>query len=199
MPVKNMLIVQASSRQEESLTREISGFLASSLQDSRGYEVKIRDLESTDLPLIDSAMVNSFFTPLERLTGEQKELQKESMQLIEELKWADAILIATPIYNFSVPARLKAWIDLVCRAGLTFKYSESGPVGLLNIEKAFLVVASGGTPIGSEIDFASSYLRHLMNFIGIHEVELIKADGSKNARDDIIANSRQQISRLLAA
>ncbi|MEX2366198.1 MAG: NAD(P)H-dependent oxidoreductase, partial [Pseudohongiellaceae bacterium] len=115
------------------------------------------------------------------------------------LKWADELLIASPIYNFSVPARLKDCIDQVCRAGITFKYTENGPSGLLEVKKAYLVVASGGTPIGSEIDFASSYLQHIMKFIGVSETYLVCADGSKNDPENILQRAHEQINQLVAA
>jgi FMN-dependent NADH-azoreductase len=95
--------------------------------------------------------------------------------LVAELEAADVIVIGAPIYNFSIPAVLKAWIDMVARAGVTFRYGEDGPEGLLNNKKAYVVMASGGVPIGSAMDFASPYLRHLLGFIGIHDVEFISA------------------------
>jgi FMN-dependent NADH-azoreductase len=87
----------------------------------------------------------------------------------------------------------------VCLAGITFKYTEKGPVGLLDINKAYLVVASGGTPIGSDIDFASGYLTHIMNFIGIEQTYLVHADGSANDSDKLIQSAHEQINQLLAA
>ena len=85
-------------------------------------------------------------------------------------------MIGSPIYNFSVPASLKAWIDLVARAGVTFRYTANGPQGLLSNKKAYVIVASGGTEIGSRIDFASRYLRHVLEFLGIDDVTIIPAE-----------------------
>src|SRR5690606_6043276 len=86
------------------------------------------------------------------------------------------------IYNFSIPASLKAWIDQVARARRTFRYTEAGPEGLLKGKRAYIVFASGGVPLGSEVDFASAYLRHILGFIGISDVEFIAADGHQKDR-----------------
>ena len=85
-------------------------------------------------------------------------------------------MISTPIYNFGIPASLKAWIDQIARAGLTFNYTPNGPVGLMEGKRAVIAIASGGTQVGSDIDWASSYLRHIMGFIGITDVEFVAAD-----------------------
>lgn len=99
-----------------------------------------------------------------------------SDQLINEVKAADVIVLGVPVYNFSIPATLKAWIDLVARARETFRYTENGPVGLLENKKVYLVMASGGVPLESEMDFASNYLKFFMQFIGITDVTLVNAN-----------------------
>ena len=96
--------------------------------------------------------------------------------MIEELKSADTIVIGVPIYNFGIPARLKAWIDLVARAGVTFRYTEAGPQGLLENKRAIIATASGGVPVGSPADFATTYLKQVLAFIGITDVTIIAAD-----------------------
>ena len=133
-----------------------------------------RDL-AKGIPFIDEQWITANFTPMEERTPEHKAQLSYSDSLVEELKIADHIVIASPIYNFSVPAVLKAWIDMIARARLTFRYTENGPEGLLNNKTAYLVVASGGVPIGSELDFASRYLKQVMTFIGIDKVEVIDA------------------------
>ena len=90
---------------------------------------------------------------------------------------ADAVVLTVPVYNFSVPSVLKAWIDHICRAGVTFRYTEQGPQGLLDDRPVYLVMASGGMPFGSPADFASGYLRQVLKFIGIEDVRLIGAEG----------------------
>ena len=132
--------------------------------------------------------------------GERASLQTQlalSEQLIDELRNADTLVIGAPMYNFGIPASLKQWIDSVCRAGVSFKYTEQGPVGLLGVKQAFIITASGGTPIGSELDFASRYLEHICRFIGITEVFHIAASGSKGTPEQIIAQGKQQVDALI--
>jgi len=116
--------------------------------------------------------------------------------LVEELKAADTIVIGAPIYNFNIPAALKAWIDLIARARLTFKYGENGPVGLLKNKKAYIVMASGGVPIGSAMDFASGYLQHVLAFVGITDVTII--DASQFDLDKEPNEIAQQLTELVS-
>ncbi len=118
--------------------------------------------------------------------------------MIDELRNADTLILAAPMYNFGIPATLKQWIDSVCRAGVSFKYTEQGPVGLLDIKRAFIITASGGTPVGSEMDFASRYLEHICKFIGIGDVFHIDASGSKGTPEQVIAQGKRQVDVLVS-
>jgi FMN-dependent NADH-azoreductase len=140
-----------------------------------GAELKVRNL-SSGLPSINQEWVSANFTELSARSDDQHKVLSLSDELIDELKWADTIIIASPIYNFSVPSALKAWVDHICRAGLTFNYTESGPVGLLSEKRAILAMTSGGVPVDSAIDFATPYLRQVFNFIGITEIQTVRAD-----------------------
>ena len=106
-------------------------------------------------------------------------------------------MIGAPIYNFSVPAVLKAWIDMICRARLTFRYTDTGVEGLLEGKKAYVVVPSGGVPVGSPVDFATPYLRHALGFVGITDVEFIGAQGADRGNDDALDAARAQIAELV--
>lgn len=99
-----------------------------------------------------------------------------SDHLISEIQSADTLVISTPIYNFGIPSSLKAWVDQIARAGITFRYTENGPEGLLQGKRAIIAIASGGTQVGSDIDWASGYLKHIMEFIGISDVQFVAAD-----------------------
>jgi FMN-dependent NADH-azoreductase len=116
---------------------------------------------------LDTDWVTANFTPPEERGEAERAALAESDALVAELKAADVLVIGVPIYNFGIPAALKAWVDLVARARVTFRYTEQGPVGLLTGKRAYLAVASGGTPVGSAIDFATGYLRHVLGFLGI--------------------------------
>lgn len=173
----NVLLVNASSRSQDSVTRYLTDRLIEQLEQSRGIkQLRVRDVAADPLTVIDEPWVIANFTDPAERTGEQNAVLLQSDELVNELKAADVIILGVPIYNFSVPAALKAWIDLVARAGRTFRYTSNGPVGLLNEKQAFVVVASGGVAIGSPIDFATPYMKHVLGFIGIDNVEVIAAE-----------------------
>ncbi len=175
-PVTAILQINASARKAGSVTRELTETLVTRLlAKSRDAKVISRDV-SQGLPFLDEDWVGANFTDTADRSAEQRMKLALSDTLVSELKAADTIVIGTPIYNFSVPAALKAWIDLVARARETFRYTENGPEGLLKDKKAYVIVASGGTKVGSEIDFASNYLRHVLGFIGISDVTFVAAD-----------------------
>ncbi len=169
---QTVLHIDTSARRSASTSRDLSAQIVERLAPGR---VLRRDL-ADPLPLIDERWIAANFTPeAQRDEGQRAEMAL-SDDLVQELKAADTLVIGLPIYNFSVPATLKAWIDLVARAGITFRYTEAGPEGLLTGKRAILAVTSGGTPVGSEIDFATGYLRHVLGFIGITDVQIVAAD-----------------------
>lgn len=169
---QTVLHIDASARTENSISRDLSARIVARFEQDN---IIRRDLASP-LPLITSQWVGANFTP----AGDRDELQRDTLalsdQLIAEIEAADVIVIGVPIYNFSVPAVLKAWIDLIARAGVTFEYTANGPNGLMTGKRVVIAVASGGTKVGSDIDFATGYLRHMMGFIGIANVEVVAAD-----------------------
>ncbi|MEM9123146.1 MAG: NAD(P)H-dependent oxidoreductase [Pseudomonadota bacterium] len=171
-----ILEVTASARTDGSVSRALVADVTEQLSAAHpGAEVIRRDV-AAGVPLIDEAWVGATFTPPENRTADQHAALSYSDRLVEEVQRADAIVIGTPIYNFSVPAALKAWIDQIARARLTFEYTPVGPRGLLADRPVYLVIASGGTGLGSEADFASGYLKHFLAFLGITSVKVIAAD-----------------------
>ncbi|MEH6790389.1 FMN-dependent NADH-azoreductase [Parasphingorhabdus sp.] len=169
---QNILRVDASARRAGSSSRALGDALIAKL----GAEAVVsRDL-AEPLPHVTEDWVHANFTDEADRSDEQRAELALSDQLVAELFAADILVIASPVYNFGIPAALKAWIDLVARARKTFLYTENGPQGLLTGKKAYVLIASGGTAIGSEIDFASGYLRHVLGFIGIDDVTIIAAD-----------------------
>lgn len=194
---RNILHIDASARSEGSVSRALSKKLVDRLSVGDSQVVR-RDIGRAPLPLLDEAWVGANFTPADVRTSEQVETLKLSDDLISELEAADTLVIGVPIYNFGVPAAFKAWIDLVARVGKTFKYTESGPVGLLEGKKAYIALASGGTQSGSEIDFATPYVRHVLGFLGIHDVQIIAADQLMMTGDSKVAAAQQEIDALAA-
>jgi len=192
-PTMTILHIDSSARTTGSVTRDLSARIAGKL----GGDVIRRDLQNA-LSQINEAWVSANFTPADERDAAQRDTLALSDQLVDELQRADTIVIGAPVYNFGVPAALKAWIDLVARAGLTFKYTENGPEGLLTGKRAIIAVATGGTPVGSEIDFATGYLKHIMGFIGIHDVDVIAADRVMANGAEAVADAKAEIEKLAA-
>ena len=187
-----VLNIQASARHDGSVTRQLSDKVLASI----GADATItRDL-TEGLPLLDAAWLGANFTPGDDRNDAHRETLALSDSLIDEISRADTLVIGSPVYNFSVPAVLKAWIDQICRVGVTFKYTPDGPVGLLTGKRAIIVIASGGTPVGSEIDYASGYLKHIMGFVGITDVSIIAADALGTDAQARIAVAESDIANL---
>ena len=187
-----VLNIQASARHDGSVTRQLSDKI---LTEIAADQTITRDL-ATGLPLLNAAWLAANFTLADDRTDVQRETLALSDSLITEIKQANTIVIGSPVYNFSVPAVLKAWIDQIVRVDVTFKYTPDSPVGLLSGTRAIIVIASGGTPVGSDIDYASGYLKHIMGFIGITDVTIIAADALGNDADAKIAAANDDIKQL---
>jgi FMN-dependent NADH-azoreductase len=121
----------------------------------------------------------------------------EGDALIDELISADVLVIAAPLYNFAIPASLKLWIDKVARAGRTFAYSEDGPKGLLENKRAIVVIASGGVPLGSPMDYASPYIKFVLGFVGITDVTIVEASRMNFEPEASLALARKNIAALV--
>ena len=191
---EKILRIDASMRREGSHSRSLLDTLISRY-DPAQIKVQQRDL-SERLPFVNERWIEANFTDAAERTEEQRSVLALSDTLVAELKAADTILMASPIYNFHIPAAFKAWIDLIARARETFRYSENGPVGLLENKRSVLILTSGGTRLGSSIDFVSDYLRHVFGFIGLHNLTLIDASGIGRDQERIINNAREQIEAL---
>lgn len=171
-----VLRIDSSARREDSVSRAIGDEVIRRLKDRHvGMDVVNLDL-AAGMAHIDGDWVAANFTPEDARSAVQRERLATSDEAVAALKETDAIVLTVPVYNFSVPSVLKAWIDHVCRAGLTFRYTETGPQGLLADRPVYLVMASGGVPFGSPVDFASGYLQQVFRFIGIEDVRLIGAE-----------------------
>ena len=173
--MKTILKLNASVRYKDSISRQLVDSVIDKIKHPSDLIIE-RDLNK-EIHFISEASLNAANTETKERNNEQQDLAMLADMMIEELLHADTIVIGAPIYNFGPPASLKAWADLVARAGTTFSYSENGPVGLLENKKAYLVVASGGTELDSDIDFMTPWLRFFLGFIGIKNIEVIAADG----------------------
>ena len=193
----SILHIDSSARIHDSNSRKISQYLTEQLDQPAIY----RDLASNPLPAISAedliAVHGSIIPEATDISASLKSQLDLSDSLIKELNQAENLVIAAPMYNFSVPVVVKQWIDLVARAGHSFRYTEQGPVGLLKTQRAFIITSSGGTPVGSDYDFASRYLEQFCRFVGINEIIHIDASGSKGSPEEVIASAKQQIDKAL--
>ncbi len=193
-----VLRVDASGRSEGSVSRALGAEVLDQLWRGQYHlEVTHRDLAIDAPPFVNAGWIGATFTPEHDRNPDQRAALGQSDEMVTELQDADVVLIATPVYNFGVPAALKAWIDMIARVGKTFRYTENGPEGLLRGKRAILVVATGGTAVDSDIDFATPYLRHVLGFIGITDVEVIAADRLMRRGEEATSAARSDISRLV--
>jgi FMN-dependent NADH-azoreductase len=192
-----VLRVDASARGEPSVSRQLADLMLRELDERvPGLSVARRDV-AAGLPFVDAAWVGANQTEPDARDAAQRRALALSDELVAELTAADVLVIATPIYNFGVPASLKAWIDQVARARLTFRYTEQGPQGLLAGKKAYVLVATGGTEVGSAIDFATPWLKFVLGFFGITDVEVIAADRGMLRGDAARQHAAERIAQLL--
>jgi len=199
---KNILRLDASMRKNGSYSRDLTDKLIqhltgqasdlAALNKTENAQVTTRDL-ADGIDFIDEQWINANFTAVEKRTVEQHKALATSDILVDELNKADLIVIGLPIYNFGVPAAFKAWVDQVVRSKLTFRYTDNGPIGLLNNKKAYIVIASGGTKLGTELDFISVYIRHVFSFIGIKDISIIDSSGIGQDESATLARAHEML------
>lgn len=196
--MKNILSVQSSARYEGSHSRSLSAQLIDKLVAGKDDMVVVERDVSVDTPHISADWLTANWTPAKDRTPQQARHLELSDQLIGELESADVLVLGVPMYNFAMPASLKAWIDLVARAGRTFSYTENGPKGLLEGKKAYVVITSGGVPLGSAYDFTTDYIKHVLGFIGIDDVVIIAADQLVNKEAESLQTATAAINAAAA-
>jgi len=202
-----LLVVESSPRGDHSISRNMTRrFVSRWLEAHPDGEVVERDLMESDLPFVTAPWLRAYFTPAEQQSPEMKEALRLSDELVGEILDADHIVIATPVYNYNVPAALKAWVDHIVRKGLTLGQDGSG---LVTGKKATVLLASGGvytdaSPIRDR-DIATQYLRLILAVIGITDVTVVAGGGAKvvdmgeRTMDGFIANIEPEIERAAAA
>jgi len=190
----NILYISSSTRGTESVTDLLAEELLGELS---GHDtVVVRRTLAREVPLLSPAVTAELTAPAAGRSEAAAPDLATADALIAELTDADAVVIGAPIYNFGVPASLKAWADLVARAGTTFTYGETGPVGLLDDRPTYIVSASGGTEIGSDIDYGTRWLRHFLGFIGLHDVRVVAANQLAIDAESGLASARTQIADI---
>lgn len=176
-------------------------YVASWKAKNPGGQVTVRDLATDAIPHLGGATVGAFFTPADKRSAEQQAAIALSDELVAEIQAADVIVIGAPMYNFSIPSVLKSYFDHIARAGLTFKYSEAGPVGLLTGKKAVVFSTRGGLYAGTPSDVETPYVRQFLGFLGITDVSFVYAEGLAYGEDkkaEAMKAARAEIEALAA-
>lgn len=201
--MNRILFVTSSLFGAESQSRRTAVELLDAWRRLRPHaQVVARDLTAASIPHLSLEGLTAAMTPADQRTPAQAEAAALADTLIAEVEAADTIVIAAPMYNFTVPSTLKAWLDHIARAGRTFRYTANGPVGLLKGKKAFVVTGRGG--VYSEgpakaLDFQEPYLRAMLGFVGIDDVTFVHVEGLKAGPESAaqgIARARQAIDRI---
>ena len=192
----NILRVQTSPRGENSESRKLGDHLIAKAKRIDPTSTTILRDVSTGVALPDLTWIGASFTDADKRDANQVRALAGSEQLIAELEATDLLVIEAPLWNFSIPASLKAWFDQVVRAGRTFRMSETGSEGLLKDRKTIVIVTTGGVPLGSGND-ATPYIRHILGFIGITDVTFIDA-GRLMFKNDKLDKARIEINTTLA-
>jgi len=203
--MKNILYIASSPRGSESFSQRVAQSIVAELK-SLHPEAKVvtRDIARNPLPHVGEAFASGLSVPPEKRTPAQAAALALSDTLIDELAAADTVVLAVPMHNFGPPSTLKAWIDHVVRGGRTFAYSQKGPEGLLKGKRAILVVASGGVyseGSAKPFDFQEPYLRTILGFIGITDVEVVRVEGvamGATGAEKAMANATAQSKGILA-
>lgn len=198
--MSRVLIVESSARQQGSISRQLTAeFIAQWKAAHPADEVVVRDLAQESVPHLNSDLLGSWMKPADQQNDAERAALARSNRLTEELLAADVLVLAAPMYNFGIPSTLKAWLDHVLRAGVTFKYTETGPQGLLSGKRAFVLTARGGVYAGGPLDHQEPYLRQALAFIGIHDVTFIHAEGlnmGAEFQEKGIAQARAQLVKV---
>jgi len=198
------LLVTSSPRGAESLSTRFATQIAEGLQARSGGTLSVRDLAANPPPHITPAYIQGRITPEDARTAEQVEAVKIARELVDELQAADVIVLGSGMINFGLPSSLKAWFDHVIWPGVTFSYGDTGPKGLLTGKKVYLVTAAGGVfseGAWAPFDFQTNYLLHLLGFIGLGDVEVMRVEGTVFGPDALaaaIASTEATIDALLA-
>ncbi|WP_214070371.1 FMN-dependent NADH-azoreductase [Mucilaginibacter sp. dw_454] len=180
--MKKILHIISSPKGENSFSIKLGNAIVDKIIAANpGSTVKIKDLTKNPFPHLEEATLAAFYTPAENQTPQSKEALKHSDEAIAEIKDADIIVIGAPLWNFGIPSVLKAWIDHIARANVTFKYDENGAEGLIKGKIVYVAMSSGAIYSDGPMqpyDFVSSYLKSLLGFLGMTDLTIFRVEGS---------------------
>jgi len=191
----NILNINASLIPQQSSSLKLANHFIDSIKIKTNVNLIVSDLSKAIKP-IDDEWIDASFTLSDQRSEEQDLVLSNSNKLIDELKLADEIILSAPMYNFSVPANLKTYFDLISRVGVTFKYTDTGPIGLIDDKPVTVIITTGGTGIGSDQDFMSHYIIQMFKFIGINQVKIVAADKQSINAEESFNKARDQLTHL---
>lgn len=199
----NILQINSSARGGNSHSTRLAGEIVARLQSIQANtRLSVRDLGQTPHPALDEKALQALFTPAEQRTPEQAARVALDDALIAEIQAADAVVLGVPMYNFGVTAQLKNWIDAIARAGVTFRYTDTGPEGLLKGKKVYVALTRGGQYRNTPTDSQVPYLKTVLGFLGLTDIEFVYAEGlamGPEAEQKALASARAEIEQVLAA
>jgi len=198
-----LLQINASLNKGNGQSSQLANqFVAAFHQRRPEAKIVVRDVAAAEpVPHLNAERFGAFITKPEERSAAQRAVVAYSDVLIDELKEADVIVLGLPMYNFGVPSQLKAYFDHIARVGVTFKYTEKGPVGLLTGKKVYVFAARGGLYAGTPMDTQTSYVRDFLRFLGMADVEFVYAEGlaiSPESKEAGLAKAVAEIARLVA-
>jgi len=194
-----ILQINASARREGAHSTRLANSIVSRLRASSPDAVlTLRDLAVTPHPVLDEIALDALFTPADRRTPEQAARVALDDALIAEVQAHDTIVLGVPMYNFGVPVQLKSWIDAIARAGVTFRYTENGPVGLLTGKTVYVALARGGVYRDTAADSQVPYLKAVLGFLGLTDVRFVYAEGLAMGPDATAKGLAQAEAEILA-
>lgn len=198
----NLLHISSSLFGADGKSSQLSRHFIEQFQaQNPGGKVTERDLAANPVPHLDLTRLQANLTAPEQRTAEQQALASLADELIGELQTHDVLLLSVPMYNFGIPSTLKAWIDHVARAGVTFRYTATGPEGLLKNKKAYVMAARGGAYQGTAADTQTPYLKTFLGFVGIDDVTFIYAEKlnmNADQQPQILADAKAEIDKLIS-
>src|SRR6059058_6038906 len=200
--IMNILQINSSARRDASHSTRLAARLVQRLRDADPEAtLVVRDLNKAPHPILDEDALAALFTPAEQRTLEQAARVALDDALIAEIQAADVVVLGVPMYNFGVPASLKNWIDAISRAGVTFRYTQDGPEGLLKGKTVYVALTRGGRYKNTPADTQMPYLRTVLNFLGLTDLHFVYAEGlamGSDAEQAAMASAYDQIEDALA-
>ncbi len=196
----NILQINASARREGANSTRVANTIVDRLKAAHpGAQVTVRDLAVTPHPVLDEAALGALFTPADQRTPAQHARVALDDALIAEIQAHDTLVLGVPMYNFGVPVQLKSWIDAIARVGVTFRYTEQGPEGLLKGKQVYIALARGGLYRDTAKDAQVPYLKNVLGFLGMTDVRFIYAEGLAMGADAVERGFAQAQADLEAA